>query len=64
MKYTEIKTVEDAYKLLGIDRAIALPDYSKMPEKHQVALVIEALNFVENKNKTWTPDWSNYNERK
>ena len=43
-----------------------------MPEKHQVALtahadlivVIEALNFVENKNKTWTPDWSNYNERK
>ena len=71
-KFTDIKTVEDAYKVLGIDRHIALPDYSKMPEKHHVAftahadlvIVIEALNFIENNNETWQPNWSNYDERK
>jgi hypothetical protein len=72
MKHTDIKTKEDAYKVLGIDRDKALPDYSGMPEKHQVALtahadlivVVEALNFVANEGKEWKPNWSNYNERK
>ncbi len=72
MKHTEIKTKEDAYKVLGIDRDKALPDYSAMPEKHQVALtahadliiVIAALNLVANEGKEWMPDWSNYNEKK
>lgn len=64
---TKIKSFEDACKVLQLDPTKVLPDFSMFPEKHQKAMtahakliiIAEAINFVENDNKPWSPDWTN-----
>ena len=64
MKYTEIKTHEDACKALGIEPSVI--DVSNKPVKHQKALIAidKLFTIVEAVNEGWTPDWSNTNETK
>jgi hypothetical protein len=61
----KIKTFEQACKALKID-AKALPDVSKLPEKHQAAMVAhyKLIVIAEALNEGWQPDWSNWNEYK
>jgi len=63
--YTDIKTVEDAFKVVGLDIANQ-PDVSMLPERHQkhvkaqynLAVVAEAVN------EGWKPDWTKVSQRK
>jgi len=68
----QIKTFEDACKVKGYNPETVLPDFSVFPEQHKKALtatskliiVNEAMNYVDNGNKDWTPDWTNCEEDK
>lgn len=65
MKHTEIKTFEDACKVRALNPT-HLPDVSMLPEKHQKAIVaFYKLTIVaEALNADWTPNFSNWDERK
>lgn len=71
MHYTDIKTFEDACKLLKHDPATVIPDFSAVPEHHRKALiahtklviVTEALNLDE-EGKPYRPNWNNWDENK
>jgi len=65
MKYSEIKSFEDACKALNID-ATALPEVSALPEKHQKALIAhyKLVTIAQAANDGWEPDWTNWNEGK
>ncbi len=64
---TTIKSFEDACKVLNLEPEKVTPDFSMFPEKHQKAMtahaklviIAEAINFVENDYKPWSPDWTN-----
>lgn len=64
-KKEDIKTFEDACKILSYNAAI--PNFEAMPSSYQKALlahyklcvITEAINTVENNFKPWTPDWTN-----
>lgn len=68
----ELKTFEDACKVLNLEAEKIIPDFSCFPESEQKALiahakliiVAKAANFLENDNKEWFPDWSNFDENK
>ena len=64
MKYTEIKTFEDACIALKIDTTV--PDFSATPVKHQKALIAhyKLVIIVEAVNEGWEPDYSNNKEYK
>ena len=65
MKYTEIKSFEDACKATGNDPK-ALPDFSMIPEKHRKALLSHfmLLIIVMAINEGWEPDWNDDDQRK
>lgn len=72
MKFTsEIKTVEDAFKYLGIDTSV-LAAFQSLPEEHRAYMeasykrlvVIEALNKEANAGAKWIPNWGDHNEYK
>lgn len=65
MKYTEIKSFEDACKATGNDPK-ALPDFSMIPEKHRKALLSHfmLLIIVMAINEGWEPDWNDDYQRK
>ena len=59
----KIKTFEDAMEATGRKQ---MPDFSSCPQdmrKHFEAL-FKMYVIVEALNEGWTPDWSNYDERK
>lgn len=60
----KVKSFEDACQLLGIKPDV--PKVSLLPEKHQKAIVAhyKLIIITETLNEGWTPDWSNWNERK
>ena len=70
MKYSKIKSFEDACQLLNIDPA-HLPEVSMLPERHRLSIVAyyriiiitEALNLNSDGSK-WIPNWKDTNERK
>ena len=68
----ELKTFEDACKVLGLDSEKVLPDFSAYPEKHQKAmaahsklvLIAQAANKIANDGEEWTPDWNDEDQWK
>ena len=64
MKFTQIKTFEDACKALNYDAE--LPNFSKVPEKHKKALEAhyQLIIIAEAINEGWQPDWNNTDEYK
>jgi hypothetical protein len=72
MEIKQLKTFEDACKVLGLDNEKVLPDFSFFPEKHQKAmtahsklvLIAQAANRIANGGVDWTPDWNNYDQFK
>lgn len=72
MKYTELKTFEDACKVLDLDATKVLPDFSQYPEDDQksmlahakLVIIVKAANKLANDGKLWKPDFSNSSEWK
>lgn len=70
--FQDIKTFEDACKVKGCDPAKVLPDVSAYPEPHRAALIgmaklfiiNEAINYIDNDNQDWKPDYNDGNEEK
>lgn len=66
-----IKTVEDAFKVMGVDHS-NLPDVSTFPENirkyilnHFVLLVVvQAINKLDNDGQEWEPNWNDEDEYK
>jgi len=71
-KKEDLKTFEDACKVLSLDAKKVIPNFSCYPEKDQKAMVAHAkliiiaraANKIENDGKEWMPDWTNFNEYK
>lgn len=63
---------EEICKVKGYDPEKVIPDMSSYPERHMKALtsvaklfiVNEAINYVDNGNKDWVPDWQDDNQEK
>jgi hypothetical protein len=70
--FRDIKSFEDACKVKGYDPLKVLPNVSVFPEPHQAALtgiaklfiINEAINYVDNGNNPWVPDWNDEDEEK
>ncbi len=71
-KYTEIKTFQDACKVLMLDYNKVIPDFSCYPEKDRTSMIAHAkliiitraANKLANSGKEWVPDFTNYKEPK
>ena len=67
MNYTDIKTFEDACKVLRLDAKKVVPDFKAYPAKDRkgmiahakLVIIARALNKVANNGKEWKPDWNN-----
>jgi hypothetical protein len=67
MNYTDLKTFEDACKVLSLDPEKVVPDFSCYPEQDRKALeahaklvlVARAANKLANDGDEWAPDWNN-----
>jgi hypothetical protein len=67
MKYTDLKTFEDACKVLSLDPEKVVPDFSCYPEQDRKALeahaklviVTRAANKLANDGNEWAPNWDN-----
>jgi hypothetical protein len=59
--YTEIKTFEDACKVLNLDPTTIIPDFSLFPESDRQAMIAHAKLVIIAKaiNGDWIPDWNN-----
>ncbi|MDV3882949.1 hypothetical protein CMU04_06410 [Elizabethkingia anophelis] len=65
MNITEkVKSFEDACSILEIENN--LPDVTMLPEKHKKSIIAhyKLTIIIEALNEGWTPDWSNWDERK
>ncbi len=70
--YTDIKTFEDACKVLALDPNKVIPDFSCYPEKDRTSMIahaklviiVRASNQLANNGKEWIPDFTNWGERK
>jgi hypothetical protein len=70
--FKDIKTFEDACKVKGYDPVKAIPNVLAYPENHQAALtgmaklfiINEAINYVDNGNQDWEPDYDDGDEEK
>ncbi len=70
--YTDIKTFEDACKVLALDPNKVIPDFSCYPEKDRTSMIahaklviiVRASNQLANNGKEWIPDFTNWDERK
>lgn len=68
----QIKSFEGACKILAKDPLKVLPKVTGFPKAHQKALIAfakliiinQALNFVDNGNKAWKPNWNDSSEWK
>lgn len=68
----EIKTFEDACKVLDLDPKKVLPDFSIYPKEDQEAMtahakliqIVKAANKLDNGGELWKPDWNDYDEYK
>ena len=58
--YTEIKTFEDACKVLNLDAEKVIPDFSLFPKEEQEAMKAHAKLIIIAKaiNGDWVPDWT------
>jgi hypothetical protein len=63
--YTTIKTIEDAFKKVGMDSQLR-PDISMLPKKNGAFLITAFLLAIvfEAINDGWEPDYSNHNQYK
>ena len=67
----KIKTIADAFAVLKIT-AKEISDFNFLPEEirkylfnHYLLIhVVKAINFVENKNSHWEPDWNDDDQNK
>lgn len=66
MDYTEIKTFEDACKVVNLDPNTVIPDFSLFPESDKEAMIAHAKLVIIAKalNGDWIPDWSDWNQNK
>lgn len=66
MDYTEIKTFEDACKVVNLDLNTVIPDFSQFPQADQEAMIAHAKLVIIAKalNGDWTPDWNNWQQHK
>lgn len=64
--YTEIKTFEDACKVLNLDANTVIPDFSLFPAEEQEAMKAHAKLIIIAKaiNGDWVPDWKDSNQWK
>jgi hypothetical protein len=70
--FREINSFEVACSVKGYDPAKVLPDASVYPEHHRAALmgvakmfiITEAINYVDNSNQDWEPDFNDGDEEK
>jgi hypothetical protein len=64
--YTEIKTFEDACKVLNLDAAKVIPDFSLFPVEEQEPMKAHAKLIIIAKaiNGDWIPDWKNWDQYK
>lgn len=60
-----IKTFEDALKVLNLDSSI-VPDFSMVPELHREAMLahFKLVIILQALNESWKPNWNNYSEYK
>jgi hypothetical protein len=61
-----IKTFEDACKVLNLDPEKILPDVSFVPQQHQAAITAATKLFIiaNALNGGWKPDWNNLDQHK
>jgi hypothetical protein len=72
MKYTDLKTFEDACKVEGLDAGQLINALSLLPEKEKnateafvkLSVVARAANRLENDGQEWKPDWSDHDQWK
>ena len=59
--YTDIKTFEDACKVLNLDATTVIPDFSLFPIEEQEAMKAHAKLIIIAKavNGDWIPNWTN-----
>ena len=64
--YKEIKTFEDACKVLNLDAAKVIPDFSLFPVEEQEPMKAHAKLIIIAKaiNGDWIPDWKNWDQYK
>ncbi|MDN3672636.1 hypothetical protein QWY99_06155 [Flavobacterium branchiarum] len=64
--YTDIKTFEDACKVLNLDPAIIIPDFSLFPESDRQAMIDHTKLVIIAKaiNGDWVPDWNDWDQYK
>jgi hypothetical protein len=64
--YTDIKTFEDACKVLNLDATTIIPDFSFFPESDRQAMIDHAKLVIIAKaiNGDWVPDWNNWDQYK
>lgn len=68
----QLKTFEDACKIVGVDPKKVIPDFSCYPERHrksmemhaEIILIVEAANQIDNGGERWVPDFKNRHEPK
>ena len=66
MDFTEIKTFEDACKVVNLDPNTVIPDFSQFPQADQEAMIAHAKLVIIAKalNGDWTPDWNDWQQYK
>jgi hypothetical protein len=64
--YTDIKTFEDACKVLNLEPATIIPDFSLFPETDREAMIAHAKLIIIAKaiNGDWIPDWTDSSQWK
>jgi hypothetical protein len=64
--YTDIKTFEDACKVLNLDSTTIIPDFSLFPKSDKEAMKAHAKLVIIAKaiNGDWVPDWNNWDQYK
>jgi hypothetical protein len=64
--YTDIKTFEDACKVLNLESSTIIPDFSLFPESDIDAMIAHAKLIIIAKaiNRDWTPDWTDSSQWK
>jgi hypothetical protein len=64
--YTEIKTFEDACKVLNLDATTIIPDFSFFPESDKEAMIAHSKLVIIAKaiNGDWVPNWNDWDQYK
>ena len=71
-KLEQLKTFEDACKILGLDPGKVSPDFTGYPKQDvksmqahaKLVIVARAANKLDNDGKEWIPDFSDWNQTK